>query len=548
MVPFMALATNPNLMMEEGRLQQLYQSLGSPDRQSFLISLGLLVMGALSLSNLLAAATMALGLRFSHRQQKRLSLRLLQTYLSRDYTWHLNQQHLSLSHRVSQARSLVESNFQPLLIVLTRVFHVIFLLLALLLFSPLLTLAGLFLVVGLYASVYLVYRRRVLRAGERDWSLGLAMGRTLDEPLGGLKETRLANRELHYLQLYARQLEEGAEIHRDRQLATEVPRLVMHTLTYGALLGLVILLVSRYGGGTEVVGRAALFALAGYRLVPGVQQIFTSLAWFEGGRPILDHIHDDLQIEPAPLVSVSETLTIERSLALQGVSFSYGEQPLFRNLSLTVEARRSIGLVGTTGSGKTTLMHLLAGLLQPQSGHLLVDGQPLDELQRRCLGRSIGYVPQDIYLSDDSVFANIALGQDSVDEEAALRAAQIAQVDEFARQLPYGYHTPIGERGVRLSGGQRQRIALARALYHNPSVLLLDEATSALDGETEERVMRSIETLAGAKTIVMVAHRLTTLRNCDRIYVLGEGGILQEGSYAELSQPNPTLQGASPSQ
>jgi ABC-type multidrug transport system fused ATPase/permease subunit len=526
-VPFMAMATNPDLVNQPGSLHRAYLALGSPDPQSFLIGFGVLAMATLTFSNLLAALTMTLGLRFSHEQQKRLSVRLFQSQLSRGYQWHEDQHVVDLGQALGQARRLVETNFQPLLMALTRVFNVILLLSALLYFNTVITLCGLGLVVSLYWLVYSACRKNLIDAGQREWQLNMEVGRTLSEPFGGLKHIKLAALESTYLARYAEQ---------------------MHTLMYGALLSLVIYLVSRYGGGTEVVGRAALFALAGYRLIPGVQQIFSSLGWFEAGRPALDQLYPHLRLDPPELPPCPPAMPIQTSVALEDVNFAYGSHSVFTNLNLSISKNTTVGLVGSTGSGKTTLVNLLAGLLRPQAGGLRVDGQLLDEEHLRGYGQSLGYVPQDVFLTDDTVFANIALGVPEVNEEWALRAARAARVDEFADQLQHGYHTRIGERGARLSGGQRQRIGIARALYREPEFLLLDEATSALDGETENQVMQAIRSFARAKekTIVIVAHRLTTVKDCDIIYVLGAGGIVDQGTYLELVRSSPEFMALAP--
>lgn len=547
-LPFMALASNPQQLHQAGRLNQLYVWLGSPDLQVFLMALGVLVLSALTLSNLLVAFSLWVGYRFCHEQQQRLSGRLFNSILSQPYEWHIGQHRLTLGHHLGQARGLVDSNFRPFLFFLSRICSVVLISLTLAYFNPVVTVGGL-VVLGLtYGGAYWVCRRQLLAASLREWHLALEMGRTAAEPLGGIKHVKLAATEGLYRDEYSAQLVELAKLQKIKLLATEVPRLVMHTLTYGAVLAFVLYLVSRYGGGTEMVGQASLCALAGYRLVPGVQQIFASLAQLESGRPALEQLHESLQLKALPLQAIDPVpLPLRQSIELRQVTFNYTEQPLFHNLNLTIPARSCVGLVGATGGGKTTLVNLLVGLLRAQEGSLCVDGQPLGETEIRRFGRNIGYVPQDTYLTDDSILNNIAWGEARVDQEAALRAATLAQLDEFVLDLPQGYQTIIGERGIRLSGGQRQRIGIARALYRDPEFLVLDEATSALDNLTESLVLNAIRSQIGKRTIVMVAHRLTTLEACDVIYQIGQGGILASGSYSELMKnwnPLPELAAA----
>ena len=542
MLPFMALATNPDMLGQPGRLHQLYLWARIPSRETFLVCLGGAVLGALTLSNLVVALSLWYGYRFTHEQQKRMSLRLLQSFLGQSYDWHIRHHHIALGHSLAQARALVESNFRPLLLLLTSICSVAFLVSTLFYFTPLATLGCLGGLAVIYGGVYIVCRRALIRASTREWHLAMEMGRTVSEPLGGIKHVKLAAMESAYFDQYSGQLGEQAVLQRAKLVSTEVPRLVMQTLTYGLILGLVIYLVSRYGGGSAVVARASLFALAGYRLIPGVQQIFLSLAQLESGRYALDQLFEHLQTEPPPLERPPAPLPIQESISLENVTFGYGDFRVFENLNLVIPRHACIGLVGPTGRGKTTLVNLLVGLLTPQEGHLMVDGTPLSGASLRSYGRNIGYVPQDVYLSDDSILSNIGMGAEQLDREAAIRAAVAARVDEFALGLPNGYETHIGERGIRLSGGQRQRIGIARALYRNPEVLVLDEATSALDGGTEAQVMNAIQELAHSKTIIIVAHRLSTVMVCDTIYLVGHGGIVASGTFRELSETCPEFQ------
>ena len=225
------------------------------------------------------------------------------------------------------------------------------------------------------------------------------------------------------------------------------------------------------------------------------------------------------------------------------MTFNYpkAETPVLEDFNLTIHARKMVGLVGGTGAGKTTLIDILLGLLTPQEGEMLIDGVKLDKGNLRMWQRNIGYVPQHIYLCDDTVTRNIAFGvlDEDIDHQAVERAARLASIHDFVTgDLPLGYETEVGERGVRLSGGQRQRIGIARALYYNPSVLVFDEATSALDGITEDVILEAIHQLAHQKTIIIVAHRLSTVRECNNIYLLEKGRIIDQGTYAELLANN----------
>ena len=278
--------------------------------------------------------------------------------------------------------------------------------------------------------------------------------------------------------------------------------------------------------------------------MPNLQGIFSAASLLRFNLAVLDTLHRDLSgIVEIPVAWQQErvpALPFRDKIELASVTFTYpgAETPVIQELNLTIEKNTNIGLVGETGSGKTTMIDILLGLLTPQRGFLMVDGVPVTSGNLLQWQQNLGYVPQSIFLSDDSLASNVAFGvpPEEIDMSALERAARIANLHEFVtNELSEGYETDVGERGVRLSGGQRQRIGIARALYHDSEVLIMDEATSALDGITEEAVIQAIHNLAGKKTIITIAHRLTTLKDCDLIYIMDKGKIVEQGTYSELS-------------
>jgi ABC-type multidrug transport system fused ATPase/permease subunit len=288
----------------------------------------------------------------------------------------------------------------------------------------------------------------------------------------------------------------------------------------------------------------ALYAFAGYRLMPALQQIYGAVTQLRFAGPALDALHADLMsLQPAHPHPSQDVIALKQAITLSQIQYRYpnAQQPALKNLSLAIPAKSTVGLVGATGSGKTTTVDLILGLLEAQKGTLAVDGQAITEHNRCAWQRAIGYVPQQIYLADDTVAANIAFGIQAKDiNQAALeRAAKIANLHEFVvNELPQQYQTTVGERGVRLSGGQRQRIGIARALYHNPQVLVLDEATSALDNLTEQAVMEAVNNLGHDITIILIAHRLSTVKACDTIFLLEKGELKASGTYDQLTASN----------
>jgi ABC-type multidrug transport system fused ATPase/permease subunit len=289
-----------------------------------------------------------------------------------------------------------------------------------------------------------------------------------------------------------------------------------------------------------------LFVYAGYRMIPAIQALFKAFTQLKYGAATADKIarEFDLVSGGPPLArKATPRLSFQSTLELKDISFTYPNMdiPVIPGLSMKIPANSLIGFAGKTGSGKTTLVDIILGLLDVQSGSILIDGVALRQDTVRGWQANLGYVPQNIYLSNDTIAANIAfgVGKKSIDLEAVMRAAKLSQIHEFVQEeLKEGYETKIGERGIRLSGGQRQRIGIARALYRDPSVLILDEATSSLDTHTERAVMEAIDTLQGTRTIILIAHRLTTLKKCDTIYLMEKGNLIDSGTYDELRLRN----------
>ncbi|MGR3781882.1 MAG: alkaline phosphatase D family protein, partial [Albimonas sp.] len=301
------------------------------------------------------------------------------------------------------------------------------------------------------------------------------------------------------------------------------------------------------GGYAQILPTAGVYALAGARLAPAMQAIYAGLSSIRLRRQALDAIHAELTAPGPEALEATPSPPLSRSLALRGVRFAYAgaERPALDGLDLEVAAGTRVGIVGGTGAGKTTARDLILGLLAPDAGEILVDGRPLrDARDRRGWRRTLGYVPQQIFLTDASIAENIAFGapEDEIDRAAVERAARQAALHDFVTgELPRGYDTPVGDRGVRLSGGQRQRVGIARALYRDPSLLILDEATSALDTLTERQVMEGIEAAGRGRTVIMVAHRLTTVRGCDEIFLLQDGRVAARGDFETLLGLSPAF-------
>jgi ABC-type multidrug transport system fused ATPase/permease subunit len=397
---------------------------------------------------------------------------------------------------------------------------------------------------GAYGLIYLGLRRYLSRIGADRVKANRERFTAVQEAFGGIKDVKVAGLEEAMLSRYDVPAKRFASHQAASQVASQLPRFAMEIIAFAGILVVALYLMAGAGGLQQALPVLSVFAFAGYRLMPAMQQLYAQLSKLRFAGPALEALHRDFSNLDS---GGTDTLKRQRptpmgftdTIRLEQVSYTYpkAERPSLNGVDLTIPANTTVGLVGATGSGKTTTVDIIFGLLRPQSGLLTVDGEAIIPANLRAWQRTIGYVPQHIFLADDSVAANIALGlpPGQVDMLAVERAARIANLHDFVTgQLPQGYQTQIGERGVRLSGGQRQRIGIARALYHDPEILFLDEATSALDNLTEQAVMDAVHNLGRKKTIVLIAHRLSTVRDCDTIFVLEHGKLLEQGSYEDL--------------
>jgi ABC-type multidrug transport system fused ATPase/permease subunit len=318
----------------------------------------------------------------------------------------------------------------------------------------------------------------------------------------------------------------------------QMPRLWLEVLAIAGLVVMVLVMLTQGRATESVLPILGFFAVAAFRLMPSANRILGAVQAVRYDLPVINVIFRDMQL-PIPNKEIEKlpSIAFNNTIELHRVSFSYkgSIEPVIKDIELKIERGESVGIIGPSGSGKSTLVDIILGLLKPSSGEVRVDSYDINTYLRSWQN-NIGYVPQSIYLTDDTLRRNVAFGlaNEIIDEVAVIRAIRSAQLEEFVSELPDGLDTQVGEHGVRLSGGQRQRIGIARALYHDPAVLVLDEATSSLDIETEAGVMEAIQALHGDKTIIIVAHRLSTVEDCDRIYELEKGSVINEGTPEEI--------------
>jgi ATP-binding cassette, subfamily B, bacterial PglK len=546
-MPFMAVLANPDAVESNQYLSVAYANLGFAGKEQFLFFLGSMVFVALVVSIVFKALTTWALLRYTHMREYTLGVRLVAGYLWQPYEWFLSRHSADLSKSVlSEVQEVVAGALIPFMQLLAQGAVVIALLLLLILADPRLAFyIGIGLGVG-YGGLYLLLRRRFVRLGQEREAAIRSRFEILAEAFGGIKELKLAGLEEALIRRYTEPAKRCATSMTAAQVAKQLPRYALEIIAFGGMLLVALYLMRTRGSFDSALPLIALYAIGSYRLMPALQQMYANMATLRFAEPALNHLYEDL-LRSAPAHSAEPIFTplpVERSIALREVTYAYPDSRVtaIHNLSVSIPARSTVGVVGSTGSGKTTTVDIILGLLAPHSGRLEIDGVSIGPDNLRAWQRNLGYVPQHIYLAADTVAGNIAFGipRQNIDLSAVERAARIANLHDFVvNDMPHGYDTQVGERGVCLSGGQRQRVGIARALYHKPQVLILDEATSALDNLTEQSVMEAVHNLSHEVTIILIAHRLSTVRECDRIYFLEKGELVGEGTYDELVRDNP---------
>jgi ABC-type multidrug transport system fused ATPase/permease subunit len=551
-MPFLAVLANPVLITSNATLFSIYDSLGFHNTETFLIFLGVASFTLLIVSAVIRSVGSFFVNRFTQMRSFTIGTRLLETYLRQPYAWFLHRHSGDMAKQLfSEIYVLVAQVYQPATVLIAQAVLLCVLVTLLIAVNPVTAVIGVLVLGACYGAIFLLVRPYLARAGLARARADQARYRIAAESLGGIKVVKLLGREAGYRDRFAEVSREFGSVQATANSLAQVPRYGIEAVAFGGIILLALALMLQYqssadGAMAHILPLLGFYAFAGYRILPAVQGIYQALTQLRYGAAALDTIAADLALGagvPALPLTPAAPLPFTRSVELRNLTYRYpmAEAASLTGISLTLKAGSTLGIVGTTGAGKSTLADLFLGLLSPDQGQILVDGVPVTPANTRAWQADLGYVPQDIFLLDASVTENIALGlrPEEIDQNRVHEAARMAQILDFIEtQLPEGFDSMVGERGVRLSGGQRQRIGIARALYTNPGIIVFDEATSALDNMTEHEVVKAIGSLTGTKTVLLIAHRISTVRNCDQILVLERGQMVGLGSYDDLCRTN----------
>ncbi len=547
-MPFMAVLTSPDLIQTNHILNNLFslsKKFGVETNNQFLFVLGISVFLLLVTSIVFKALTNYAQLRFTFMRQYSLGKRMIEGYIYQPFSWFLNRHSADLGKNIiSEVGLIVNGVLNPSLNLIQNTLITLAILIILISIN-----FKIAIIVGLtlgsvYGTIYIFSRSLVFKIGKERLKANELLFISVSEAFGAIKEIKVSGSEKNFINRYSDPAKNLAKSQALLGLISTLPRFALEAVAFGGIILVILYFIAQTGNFNDIIPILSLYVFAGYRLMPALQGIYRSAAQIRYAKPSLDTLYEDLKnLKSTTSTSDKNRLQFKKNITLKNIFFQYpnSKKTVLKNLNLNISARSKIGIVGATGSGKTTIVDIILGLLELQKGRFEVDGKLIEKNNLRSWQNSIGYVPQNIFLADDTVLANIAFGVEKniVNQQSVENAAKIASLHEFVvNELPEKYQTYIGEKGIRLSGGQRQRIGIARALYQNPKLLILDEATSSLDSLTEQDVMDAVYNMGKDLTVIMIAHRLSTVKECDSIVVIENGEIKHQGTFQELAKIN----------
>lgn len=533
-LPFVNAILNPTKLLDNKWMKLVYEILHLQSVNQLIIVLSFAIVVVYIAKNAYLAVMYNSQYRFSYDNQRELSVRMMECYIRQPYFFHLSHSSSEMIQKILNDASMLFAAVLGSVQLFTEILVCMVLILYLLFMDVAITLGVSCVMVFFLAFYFLVLRRRIQEMGVEIRKDNVAISKRIIEGFGGIKEVKVLDREDYFVNAFDGSYRKYAECFRKYQVYSILPRPLMEAVCISGLMLVVAFKIYRGVDMEYFVPVLSVFAIAAFRMLPSFSRITSHLSVVIFNKSAVDSVYMDLKEmeqlsnrEKNDMYS-GKQIGFEDKISVCNLSFTYpnSTNEVLHNISLEVKKNSTIALIGPSGQGKTTLADIILGVLHPSKGHILVDGADIQDYMYSW-HQKLGYIPQTIFLVDDTIRSNIAFGieREKIDEAAIWNALEEAQLKEFVETLEDGLDTRVGERGVRLSGGQRQRIGIARALYNNPDVLILDEATSALDNDTETAVMEAIDNLQGNKTLIIIAHRLTTIRNCEYIFEVNQGCV-----------------------
>lgn len=534
-LPFMAVLANPELVDTNivlNNIYKIFESYGMKSKQQFLFILGGFMFCILILSLIIKAITSYAQARFIYMREYTIGRRLAERYLFQSYSWFLDHHSSDLGKSIlSEVQQVILNGMRPFFELITKTIVAFAILILLTIVDFKLTAIITIVIVGTYIIIFYIVRGNLNQIGKDRLLNNQLRFKVMTEAFNAIKEIKIRNLENVFLKLFSNPSKKFSHAQASSQIISQLPRFILEAIAFGGIILIVLFIMAQKGNLNNSLPIVSLYAFAGYRLIPAIQQIYASFAQLTFIEPSLNKLHNDFKnLQLSNKIKNEKILFFKEKIVLKDIFYSYPEssRSIIKNISLTIPVKSTVGFIGKTGSGKTTIIDIILGLLMPQKGTVEIDEKIVTANNVKSWQQIIGYVPQDNYLSDDTIAANIAFGIDpnNIDQFLVKKAAKLANINDFIEdELSEKYQTVVGERGVKLSGGQSQRIGIARALYKNPQVLVLDEATSALDNQTENDLIETIKKLKKNITIIIIAHRLNTLKNCDIIFEIDKGKL-----------------------
>ena len=542
--PFIGIIANPESIQTNKALFWLYEKGEFTNHKDFIFAFAILSITMIVVSNATNALTLWVQLKFSIYLGSTLQRQLYEKFICQNYLFHKSKNYNALIAVISiDAPRFIYMVLQPYLMLCSQLFIALIILSGLVLLDPLIAFASAILIGGAYLATYWLIKRSLTKHGEIVTERGHLIQALLSESFIGIKDIKLNSLEKNYTEKFQTINLRGMNSSAYISLSGDLPRFAIETISFSAILLFAIVLLASQTSTDSVVSILSVYALAGYKLLPTMQQIYKSISSISANGGIISGLKSSLATRTASIVQTSPpSLKTLNRIELNAIEFQYpsSEKLTLTGISLTFEKGTLNTIAGPSGSGKSTLADIILGLLEPAKGELLVDGNLIDKKLMPSYQRSIGYVPQHIFILDSDVISNVAFGveKDKIDLAKVTEALAQANAMEFVAKLPHGLHTNLGQDGKLLSGGQRQRIGIARALYRNNKVLVLDEPTSALDIESEFEFMSLLNKLKTDVLIIVISHRPAAIKLSDNICIIAEGKALANGSYKHLYESN----------